>query len=319
VAGVTVMSVDDEARAGSALAVRVNGAGSTAVRAQLGERSGVRVLLRSAARREPDRPETVPVAGVDAAPIERRDGELAMITPGQVAEARRDLGRRLAALREGAGLTQVDLAARANYSRSTIGNVETGRQKIPRGFWQRCDRELGADGVLLAAHDDVEALVRRYHMTAALDSGQRREASDGTGRVNGNGGAGLAAGDTGHTDVQGPLMWNAQRARDCHYTLHLDFAADSPAAARELAVALAEGLGILRAEVETYSARLSAGGRWVDAELLFCLASRPEGAFCGSAPGRPGSHAEAGATGCDGATEAGARDDCDDVLRGEGR
>src|SRR6266545_3393331 len=222
-----IMSVDDETRAASALAVRVNGAAPTAMRAPQGERSGVRGLLRSAARREWDRRETVPVVGVNGTPIERRDGELAVITPGHVAEARRDLGRRLAALREAAGLTQADLAVRVSYSRSTIGNVETGRQKIPRGFWQCCDRELGADGVLLAAHDDVEALVRRYHMTVALDSGQRREASDGTGRVNGNGGAGLAAGDTGHTDVQGPLMWNAQRARDCHYTLHLDFAADS--------------------------------------------------------------------------------------------
>ncbi len=299
------MSVDDEAKVASALAVRVNGAAPTAVRAQLGERSGMRGLWRSAARREPDRPETVHVAGVNGTPIERCDGELAMITPGQVAEARRDLGRQLAALREGAGLTQVDLAARVNYSRSTIGNVETGRQKIPRGFCQRCDRELGADGVLLAVHDDVEALVRGYHMTTALDSGQRCEASDGTGRVNGNGGAGLATGLTGDADVQGLLMSNAQRARDCHYTLHLDFAADSPAAARELAVALAEGLGILRAEVETYSARLSAGGRWVDAESLFCMASRPEGAFYGSAAGHPGWPQRPGRTGCNGATETG--------------
>ncbi len=293
-----IMSVDDETRAASALAVRVNGAAPTAMRAPQGERSGVRGLLRSAARREWDRRETVPVVGVNGTPIERRDGELAVITPGHVAEARRDLGRRLAALREAAGLTQADLAVRVSYSRSTIGNVETGRQKIPRGFWQCCDRELGADGVLLAAHDDVEALVRRYHMTVALDSGQRREAFGGsTGRVDGNRGADLATGDVGGADVRGLLTSGAQGARDCHYTLHLDFAADSPAAARELAVTLAEGLGILRDEVQTYSARLSAGARWVEAESLFCTAGGPEGAFCGSAAGRTGPHAEAGVDG----------------------
>src|SRR5205814_2524745 len=41
-AGVAVMSVDDEATAGSLLAVRVNGAAPAAAKARLGERSGVR-------------------------------------------------------------------------------------------------------------------------------------------------------------------------------------------------------------------------------------------------------------------------------------
>jgi hypothetical protein len=81
------------------------------------------------------------------------------------------------------------------------------------------------------------------------------------------------------------------------YTLHLDFAADGPAKARELAVALATGLGILRPDVETYSARLSAGGRWTDAQPAFCMADGPGGAFCGYPARHEGWHAEGGVDG----------------------
>ena len=88
------------------------------------------------------------------------------VTPGQLAEARRDLGRQLAAWRGAAGLTQVDFAHLACYSRSSVGNVETGRQTVPRRFWQHADRELGAGGVLLAASDHVEALARDLHAQA---------------------------------------------------------------------------------------------------------------------------------------------------------
>ncbi len=81
------------------------------------------------------------------------------------------------------------------------------------------------------------------------------------------------------------------------YTLHVDFAADDPAKARELAVALATGLGVLRPDVETYSARLSAGDRWTDAQPAFCMADGPDGAFCGYPARHEGWHAEAGVDG----------------------
>ncbi len=85
-----------------------------------------------------------------------------MPTPERIAQVRRVLGRRLAVLRDAAGLTQADLAAQVHYSRSTIGNVETGRYRMPRRFWHRCDRVLRADGVLLAVHDELAALIRRH-------------------------------------------------------------------------------------------------------------------------------------------------------------
>jgi hypothetical protein len=93
------------------------------------------------------------------------------------------------------------------------------------------------------------------------------------------------------------LLRAARRDRECRYTVHLDFRADDPADARRLAVALAEGLGILRPEMEAYSARLSAGDRWAEAGPVFCLAGGPEGAFCAYPAGHPGWHAEGGVDG----------------------
>ncbi|MDG4798822.1 helix-turn-helix domain-containing protein [Micromonospora sp. WMMD1082] len=83
------------------------------------------------------------------------------VKPGQVAEARKDLGRQLAAWRDAAGLTQVQLARRIPYSRSTVANVEVGRHSITRAFWRCADREVGAAGALLAAFEEVDRLVQR--------------------------------------------------------------------------------------------------------------------------------------------------------------
>lgn len=98
-----------------------------------------------------------------------------MTTPEQLAEARRDLGRQLAAWRKAAGYTQVAFAAPngpAGYSRSAIANVETGRENMPRSFWEMCDRELGASGALLAAYDQVDELVRRHQRSRARPAPQ---------------------------------------------------------------------------------------------------------------------------------------------------
>jgi len=221
-----------------------------------------------------------------------------VITPGRLAEARWDLGRRLAALRDAAGLTQVDLAGRVHYSRSTIGNVETGRQKVPRGFWQRCDRELGADGALVAAHDEVAALVRRYGVGLVQEGARRRTAfSAGLGRADGARHNGVTVVADAVGQIHDRLLSAAQREPGRQFTLHVDFAADDIGRAHEVALALAEGLGILRAEVATHSAAVSAGGVWGDAEPVFCVADGPEGAFCADVAGHPGWHAESGVNG----------------------
>jgi hypothetical protein len=81
------------------------------------------------------------------------------------------------------------------------------------------------------------------------------------------------------------------------YTLHLDFAADDPIKAREKAVALATGLAVLRSDVDTYSARLSAGDHWTDAQPAFCMAPGPGGTSCGYPAWHEGWHAESGVDG----------------------
>jgi transcriptional regulator with XRE-family HTH domain len=56
---------------------------------------------------------------------------------------------------------QRSLADQLPFSRSTVANIETGRQQAPREFWQLCDDLLGAGGDLLAAHDRLAAAVER--------------------------------------------------------------------------------------------------------------------------------------------------------------
>jgi hypothetical protein len=85
-----------------------------------------------------------------------------MITPEDLADARLALGQRLAALRHAAALNQMGLARRVVTSRSTVANVERGRQGGTRDFWTRCDDVLGADGVLLGEYDRIRILQRRH-------------------------------------------------------------------------------------------------------------------------------------------------------------
>src|SRR5690242_12837155 len=75
-------------------------------------------------------------------------------------EARRTLGRQLAANRGAAGLTQEQFARQVHYGRGTIANVETGRQTCSRTFWERADTALGAGGKLLRAYEELQALAR---------------------------------------------------------------------------------------------------------------------------------------------------------------
>ncbi len=89
-------------------------------------------------------------------------------------EARRCLGAELAAYRDAAGYSQDQLARLTSYSRSTIANVETGRQRVPRMFWERADAALRTGGVLASGHDDIEATAKRERHAAARSASATR-------------------------------------------------------------------------------------------------------------------------------------------------
>jgi transcriptional regulator with XRE-family HTH domain len=84
-----------------------------------------------------------------------------------IENARRALGTELAACRRAAGHNQAALAELVGYSRSTIANVETGRQNVPRDFWERADAACHAGGTLIESSNRLEIAVRREHEDAA--------------------------------------------------------------------------------------------------------------------------------------------------------
>jgi tetratricopeptide (TPR) repeat protein len=90
-----------------------------------------------------------------------------MIDQRAILNARRALGQQLAAYRQAAGLKQEELAPLVHYGRSSVANVETGRQKGSRAFWQCCDEVLAAGGVLTAAYEATEAAVRTQREESA--------------------------------------------------------------------------------------------------------------------------------------------------------
>jgi tetratricopeptide (TPR) repeat protein len=100
----------------------------------------------------------------------RSEGRPDMVDSGEIAAARRALGRTLAAYREAAGYSQHSLAPLTHYGRSTIANVETGRQNVPRAFWERCEQLLKAEGVLLQAYDRLAALIYKHQRETAQKS-----------------------------------------------------------------------------------------------------------------------------------------------------
>jgi transcriptional regulator with XRE-family HTH domain len=105
----------------------------------------------------------------------RQDSSLA-VSPVQIREAWRDLGRQLAEWRKAAALTQHQLAALTWHSRSSIANIETGRQKATRRFWELADCALGADGVLVKAFAQADDLTREYaEQTRAAHQAQANE------------------------------------------------------------------------------------------------------------------------------------------------
>jgi transcriptional regulator with XRE-family HTH domain len=102
--------------------------------------------------------------------------------------ARKELGRRLAGLRQAAGLTQGQLARRTGFGRSTVATVETGGMLGSGEFWRLADRALGARGELAARREEIAAMaahaetarrLRQLHaslLALALDGD--REAAD---------------------------------------------------------------------------------------------------------------------------------------------
>ena len=75
-----------------------------------------------------------------------------------IAVARLDLGRRLAELRQDAGFSQRRFAPRVGYSRSELSRAELGLPHVSLEFWLRADKELDADGELVAEHERLQAL-----------------------------------------------------------------------------------------------------------------------------------------------------------------
>lgn len=98
-----------------------------------------------------------------------------MVEP-TVIGTRRDLGVQLAELRAASRLTQTALAKQLGYSRSTVANVEAGRQSVCREFWEGCDRILRCDSILISAYSALEELIRRGHREAAESVHRARSA-----------------------------------------------------------------------------------------------------------------------------------------------
>jgi len=89
------------------------------------------------------------------------------------------LGRRLAALRKASGLGQREFADKIAYSRSTVANVEVGRQHVGRDFWARSDDVLSAGGALASGHDAIERAANERELASAhaAEAARRAEAT----------------------------------------------------------------------------------------------------------------------------------------------
>src|SRR5216683_6189298 len=94
--------------------------------------------------------------------------------PDARGQARSGLGAELAAYRRAARLSQAQFAELTEFSRSTVANVETGRQHVRRTFWESVDRALRTGGVLANAHDEIEAAASRGLRAAARDMSAAR-------------------------------------------------------------------------------------------------------------------------------------------------
>ncbi|MFD2767821.1 hypothetical protein [Micromonospora eburnea] len=101
-------------------------------------------------------------------------------------------------------------------------------------------------------------------------------------------GLGLRRGDHDNALIVPPRRAGARPPR--FFTVHLGFDAADPSVARELAVAYAEALSLLRPELALGAAAVSPADAWHRAERLFCGALGPDGERCADVTGHPGFH-----------------------------
>ncbi|MFI9643578.1 helix-turn-helix domain-containing protein [Micromonospora sp. NPDC051925] len=87
--------------------------------------------------------------------------------PQQLSDVKRALGRRLGRWRRTRGLTQDDVARRVHSTRSTVANVESGRQVVDRVFWAQCESLLQAGGELISGYDEYRSLEVRHQQEKA--------------------------------------------------------------------------------------------------------------------------------------------------------
>lgn len=83
-----------------------------------------------------------------------------------VAEQRRVLGERLATFRQAADLTQGQLAQAVICDRTTVAHVEKGRSRADERFWRVADETCHADGALLTAFHEFEAVKAEHERQA---------------------------------------------------------------------------------------------------------------------------------------------------------
>lgn len=103
-----------------------------------------------------------------------------------IGRARSALGAQLAALRKAVGLSQHELAGRIDgYGRSTVANVERGRQNVAADFWRRTDVVLSTGGSLARGHERLRDLVREDRVEAARSAGDNYDAVLGVGGARG--------------------------------------------------------------------------------------------------------------------------------------
>jgi hypothetical protein len=97
------------------------------------------------------------------------------VSSDDINQMKADLGRMLAEMREAQECTQLDLITERHVhtSRSSIANVETGRQFPGESFWAECDQALDAGGALLAEYRKVAAAIRERKRIKRL-AGPRR-------------------------------------------------------------------------------------------------------------------------------------------------
>lgn len=106
----------------------------------------------------------------------RRTGDGIVSETTTVAGLQRELGSQLDAFRKVARVTQDELASATGYSRSSIANIQAGRQRADERFWRRCDEVLNASGALLKAWARTEEIKRQIYLEQAERTRQRQEA-----------------------------------------------------------------------------------------------------------------------------------------------